>query len=100
MATVKKIRVCRNWNIRPNDDTELAGEIYLVNKGQPYDLLQFTIEELGYDYFWHEALCVPCGKTEKELLAIAKNYAKTQITNETISNYRRFLEYGEKYGWD
>jgi len=100
MATVKKIRISREWNERPEDDIDIAGEIYFVEKGQTYDLLQFTLEELGYDYFWHESLCVPCGKTEKELLEIARNYAKTQITDERLNNYRRFLDYGEKYGWD
>lgn len=100
MATIKNIKVSRNWGKRPDNENIYIGDVWFIEKGEEYDLLQFTINELDMGFYWNDSLCVPCGKTEEELLEIAKDYAKNQITDESIKSYRRFLEFGQKYGWD
>ena len=100
MATIKNIKINREWGERPKDDSVYSGDIWFVEKGEPYDLIQFKINELDKEYFWFESLCVPCNKTENEIKKIVEKYAKKEITEEKIRYYERFLNFGESYGWD
>ena len=100
MATIKSISRSKNWGVRPTNNTILAGHIWLVEKGQPYDLVQFSINELDKPYFWKEHLCVPCDWEEDVIERVIKRYAENEITEKDINNHRQFLEFGEKWGWD
>ena len=100
MATIKSISRSKNWGVRPTNNIILAGHIWLVEKGQPYDLVQFSINELDKPYFWKEHLCVPCDWEEGVVERVIKRYAENEITEKDINNYRQFLEDGEKWGWD
>lgn len=100
MATIKSIETNRNWGVRPSDNVIDFGFVWKVKKGEQYDLVEFTINELGNKpYYWAESLCVPIGMTDKEIEKIVKDYVKT-ITDEDIKNYKEFLEDGERWGWD
>lgn len=99
MATLKEIRISREWGTRPTDNSTYAGDAWYVEKGEKYDLVSFMIEEVEH-YYWHTSLCLPCGISEEEARAKAEEYAKNEITQEEIDSYKRFLSYGEKYGWD
>lgn len=99
MATLKKINIYRNWGIRPDGNAIIAGNIYYdVEKGKPYDLVQFSISEIN-GYYWNDTLCVPVGTEEDEINRIVNEYVAT-ITEADIKEYQRFLDYGNKYGWD
>lgn len=99
MATLKKINIYRNWGIRPDGNTIIEGNIYYgVDKGEPYDLVQFSINEIN-GYYWNDTLCVPVGTEEDEINRIVNEYVAT-ITEADIKEYQRFLDYGNKYGWD
>lgn len=99
MATVKKINITRNWNTRPNDNAIHFGGIYKnVEKGEPYDLVQFSINEIS-GYYWHSCLCVPCGTSEDEVKGMVEEFVKS-ITDKQIREYKEFIDFGNKYGWD
>lgn len=100
MATLKKIRTYKNWSTRPeSDNVIIAGNIYKgVEKGEPYDLVQFSINEIT-DYFWNESICVPLNTSDDDIKKIVEEYVAT-ITDDDIKDYQRFLDYGNKYGWD
>lgn len=100
MATIKSISRSRNRGIRPINNIIFAGYIWLVEKGQPYDLVQFSINELDKSYFWNEHFCVPCDWKEDVVERVVKRYAEDEITEKDIKAYRQFLEDGEKWGWD
>ena len=84
MATIKEIQRSRNWGVRPTSDVIVEGHIWLVEKGQPYDLVQFSINELNKPYWWR----------------VVRDYAEDVITEKDIKEYIWFLECGEKWGWD
>lgn len=99
MATIKSFEIKRNWSKRPVGNVEIAGNIWGVKKGEEYDLVSFTLNETKKGYKWHQSLCVPCGASEKDIKKILHNVALS-ITDEDIASYDRFIENGEKYGWD
>ena len=99
MATIKKIKISRNWGKRPTDNAIYCGMAWGVEKGEPYDLVQFSIHELNKPYFWNMSLCVKCGTSEEEINKLVEEYAET-ITDKDIAEYIDFLEQGEKWGWD
>lgn len=100
MATIKKIQRSRNWSKRPIGNIVLDGHIWLVEKGQDYDLVQFSINELDKPYFWRESICVPCDWEDEVVERVVKGYAEDEITEKDIKDYFEFLECGEKWGWD
>lgn len=100
MATIKDIKIHRNFGIRPNNDLIVVGNVWLVEKGQPYHLVQFTINELNKPYMWGACLCVPCDWEDKEIERVVKDYAQDEITEKDIIDYKSFIEDGEKWGWD
>lgn len=100
MATIKDIKIHRNWGKRPTDNAVYCGMAWGVEKGEPYDLVQFSINELGKSYFWNTSLCFPCGMSEEEIKKECVDYAQQNITEKDIKDYRYFLECGEKWGWD
>jgi len=99
MATVKNIETHRNWGVRPNDNVIHGGMVWRVKKGEPYDLVQFSINELNKGYYWADSLCLPAGLPDDEIKAKVEAYAK-KIPTESISRFKEFLEDGEKWGWD
>ncbi len=99
MATLKEIRISREWGTRPTDNSTYVGDAWYVEKGEKYDLVSFMIGEVD-NYYWHTSLCLPCGTSEEEARKKAEEYAQNEITQEEIDSYKRFLSYGEKYGWD
>lgn len=82
MATVKNIRISRNFYKTGNED-----------------LVQFSINELDKSYMWCTSIRVPCGTSEEECQKLAEEEAE-KITESDINDYRRFLCDGETYGWD
>ena len=100
MVTIKNIKINRNWGIRPTDNVICCGMAWAVKKGEPYDLVQFSINELNKPYFWETSLCLPCGQSEEEIRQDCEDYINTYITDEDVNRYRKFLESGEKWGWD
>lgn len=99
MATVKSINIVRNEFTRKRQDNGVCNMCWFVNEGEPYDVVNFSINELDKSYFWNVTLCVPCGLSEDEINSKVKEYAET-ITEKQIADYRNFLEMGEIYGWD
>lgn len=100
MATIKDIKIYRNRGTRPTDYAVYCGMAWGVEKGEPYDLVQFSINELNKPYFWRTSLCFPCGMSEEEIREECIEYAQQNITEKDIQDYRRFLEDGERWGWD
>ena len=100
MATIKDIKRTKNRGIRPTNNVILAGHIWLVEKGQPYDLVQFSINELNKPYLWRECICVPCDWEDETIERVVRGYAEDEITEKDIKDYVWFLECGEKWGWD
>jgi hypothetical protein len=101
MATIKDYRISRDWGERPTGNCEISNEVYWnVEKGQQYDLVQFSINELDKEYYWITSVGVPVGTSEKVVKEIIEEYAKEYIDEESIKSYRSFLEDGEKWGWD
>ena len=99
MATLKEINIYRNWGIRPDGNEIIAGNIYCdVEKGKPYDLVQFSINEIN-GYYWNETICVPLNTSDEDIKKIVEEYITT-ITDDDIKDYQRFLDDGNKYGWD
>ena len=99
MATIKSIKILRNRGVRPNDNVIYMGRAWYVEKGEPYDLVQFSINELGKPYFWDDSLCMPAGMSEDDIRKAVEDYAKN-ISDQDIKRYQEFLRFGEKWGWD
>ena len=99
MPTIKEIIISRNWGIRPNDNVIYSGKIWLVEKDEPYDLVQFRINELSKSYYWNESLCVKAGTSEEGINKLVQEYVE-QISDKDIADYEKFLEEGERWGWD
>lgn len=99
MATLKDIKINRNWGVRPNNNVIYVGGEWRIKKGMAYDLVRFSINELNKVYYWKDCLCLRCGLTERQIENEVKEYVKN-ITEKDISDYKHFLEYGEKYGWN
>lgn len=100
MATIKDIKITRNWGKRPTGSRYICNEVYVeVDKGDPYDLVQFSINELEKSYYWHTSIGVKCGTSEDEIKEIVEEYAREHISKQDIKDYTRFLEDGERWGW-
>lgn len=100
MATIKDIERHEKWGKRPTDNTQLVGHIWLVEKGEDYDLVNFSINELEKYFYWNECLCVPCYWTDEQVRKVAERYAQECISEKEIESFKWFLEMGEKWGWD
>lgn len=101
MATIKEFEIKRNWGIRPTGNSYFANQVYTdVEKGQPFDLITFSINELTKPYSWRESIGVPCGTSEDEARELVEEYAKEYITEDDIKRYEEFLKNGELWGWD
>lgn len=98
MATIKDIKIYRNWGKRLAYNTVYCGVVWRVEKGEPYDLVQFSINELGKPYFWNTSLCFPCGMSEEEIKKECVYYAQQSITEKDIKDYQYFLECVENWG--
>lgn len=99
MATLKEIKINRKWGVRPNNNTIYIGSQWGIEKDEPYDLVQFSINELNKPYFWNESLCLKCDLTEEQIKNEVEEYIGG-ITENDIKDYKSFLECGEKYGWN
>ena len=101
MATIKSIEIMRNFGKRPtSDNVIIQSNNYIgIEKGQEYDLVKFSINELNKPYFWNETLCVPTGTSEDVAMKLASEFA-ANITEQSIKEYQNFLNDGEKWGWD
>lgn len=100
MATIKDIKISRERGIRPDNNAIYCGMAWGVEKGEKYDLVQFSINELNKSYFWNTSLCLPCGMSEEEIMQECIKFAKENISEKDIRDYRSFLEDGERWGWD
>lgn len=101
MATIKDIKITRNWGKRPTGNSYITYEVYVdVEKGEAYDLVQFSINELGKPYYWRTSIGVKCGMSEKQINEVVEEYAREHITEQDIKDYKEFLEDGERWGWD
>lgn len=100
MATIKEVRISREWGTRPTGNYEIANMAWAdVKKGDKYDLVKISINELGKPYYWQISFGFKCGTSEEEIRESVEEYAKG-ITDKEIQDYRRFLEDGERWGWD
>lgn len=96
MATLKEYKIFRNFGTCYDDFHKLC----FVKKGEKYDLVQFSLKEMGdRRYFWREHIEVAPQTSEDEVLKIIEDYIKT-ITKEEIEGYKNFLDWGEKHGWN
>lgn len=98
MATLKSIQISRSWGVRPTDNAIYIGCAWMVEPGELYDLVQFSINEIN-GYYWRTSICVPEGTSEDEINKIVKEYINT-LSDEDIKEYKDFLDFGNKYGWD
>lgn len=100
MATIKDIKIHREWGIRPTGNCSIANMGWAdVEMGDRYDLVKILINELDKPYYWQISFGFKCGTSEEEIKESVEEYAKT-ITDKEIQDYRSFLEDGEKWGWD
>lgn len=100
MATIKDIEIYRNWGKRPTGNYSIANMEWAdVEKGDEYDLVKISINELNKPYYWEITFGFKCGTSKEEIRERVEEYAKT-ITDKDINDYRYFLEWGEKRGWD
>ena len=60
----------------------------MVEPGESYDLVQFSIDEIN-GYYWKTFICVPEGTSEDEINKIVKEYINT-ISDEDIKNTKIF----------
>ena len=99
MATLKNIQIYRNWGKRPTGNVIIIGDVYYgVEQGDLYDLVQFSIEEIK-GYYWNETLCVTVGTSEEDIRKLVLEYI-SNISDKDIQEYQKFLDWGNKYGWD
>lgn len=100
MATIKDIKIYRNCGKRPTGNCEIVNMGWVdVEKGDEYDLVQISINELDKPYYWKIRFGFKCGTSEEEIRESLEEYAK-EITDKEIQYYRSFLEDGERWGWD
>ena len=97
MATLKKINIIRNFSTRKNNTLGMVWEKNL-KENEEYDLINISLEEIP-DYYWKYSIGMKCGYSEEEIKNDIQEYIDT-ITDEEINNYKRFLAYGEKWGWN
>lgn len=97
MATLKKINILRNWGRRNNSRMNMVWQKDL-KENEEYDLIQIGLEEIPR-YYWKYSIGMKCGYSEEKIKNDIQEYIDT-ITDEEIKSYKRFLAYGEKWGWD
>ena len=99
MATFDDIIINQNIRERPPEDEKILENVYFgVNVGENYKPVIFSIKEIA-SYYWWETLCFPIDMEENKIKEETINYAN-EITNDKVTNYKKFLEECEKYGWD
>lgn len=98
MATLRNYTILKKNGIRPKDDVIYYGIKWYVGKGEPYDLIKFSIEEID-NYYWEVSLAVPCGTRSDTAKYLCERYISS-ISDADIEAYKGFLEDGEKWGWD
>lgn len=97
MITIKKIDIFRNWGTRSG--RECSSLFYDVAVTEKYDLVKFIINELGYDIYWCVYICVPLDTSEEEINKYVEKYCKT-LKKSDVMDYKKFIDDGDKYGWD
>ena len=97
MITIKKINILKNWGTRTGRENSKV--FYNVSVTEKYDLVQFVIAELGYDIYWCVSLGVPLDTPEEEINKYVNKYCKT-LPKVDIYNYKKFIDDGDKCGWD
>lgn len=98
MATLKDYKINKNRGVRPDDYVIQVGKKWFVEKGEPYDLVQFSINEVK-GFYWGDSLCVPTTMTEDEVKKLVDEEVKN-ISDTAVKSYNDFLDEGSKYGWD
>lgn len=98
MATLNNFERIKNFATRPNDNCVYPGHVWLVEKGERYDLVQFTIKEVK-GYYWDESICVPTDFADEQVENIV-NERVSLITDAQISEYLGFIEDLKQYGCD
>lgn len=98
MATLDRIERNKNWASRPTDNSISEGTIWCVEKGEEYDLVQFTIKEID-GYYWNQAVAFPVDADDNFIAEEIKGYCES-IPEYAVKEYRSFLDFGNKYGWD
>lgn len=97
MITIKKIDISRDWGTRSGRENNKV--FYNVSVAEKYDLVKFIISELGLDVYWCVYVCVPLNTPEEEVNKYVEKYCKT-LTMQDIKEYKKFINDGDKYGWD
>lgn len=95
--TIKKINILRNWGTRNGRECDKV--FHDVPVAEKYDLVQFVINELGLDIYWCVSIGVPLNTSEEDATKYVEKYIKT-IKKSDIADYKRFINDGDKYGWD
>lgn len=98
MATIKNISRTRKWGVRPLN-ISYVGEEWLVEIGEEYDLVQFSINEQKGSYYWYKSFNVPVDWEDEKVYAMISEYVKT-ITDKDVKDFNSFIETGEQWGWD
>lgn len=97
MIKVKNITRNKNWGIRPTDNGIMFGFIWLVERGEQYDLVQFTINGVK-GYYWREKFCVPCEWTDEAVEKVVKQYVEDCISSEEVKLFAEFIKNIEEWG--
>ena len=79
MGTITEINIERNYGVRPTDNAIYEGMAWGVEKGEPYDLVQFSLKEIDKPYFWRTTLCFPCGMSEQKFHKHARPLVNTWV---------------------
>lgn len=97
MITIKRIDINRSWSVRNGRECDKV--FYNVSAGEKYDLVKFIITELGYDIYWCESIGVPLNTSEEDINKYVEKYCKT-LKKSDVLDYKKFIDDGNKYGWD
>ena len=97
--TVKDLEIQRNVGVRPTGNVTFNNYVWLVDKGQMYDIVYFGIEECPRLRHWLKVVCVPSGYPEEKCKRLAEILAN-HITDKDIKEVNDMLDDFAMYGCD
>lgn len=97
MATLNSIEIINADGTRPMKNIN-DGNTWLVEKGEPFNIVKFMLNE-AYGYYFPITLCVSKQLKKDEIEKLVKEYVNG-ISDEQVKNFNSFLKFGEEYGWD
>lgn len=99
MFNIKTITIKRDYGVRPQGKSHLDNDnIWDVEVGEPYALVRFVFEEVPGYYYW-TSVSMNNDLSDEEIERQIKEAVKT-IPESDLDWFKRFIENGERWGWD